>query len=152
MKLPKILIAIFSMMIITSNYVFSQNSIGASKESLKQTIFNKWEALKNGNMDSIKKYMHEDFIAIRANTGHHNKQNSIFNNFQDKSIQIINVEPIGDLMIEIYENNLGVVYGKIKLTDIVNGKKSTEKLNFFDVFIYKDGVWKDIFWNSSTLK
>ena len=152
MKLQKILIAFFSLIIMSANFAYSQNQTNNTKEALKKTLFKKWDALKKGDVDSAKKIMHVNHIAIRHSSGIHNKNNSIYSHLNNKSIEIINIEPIGDFNIEIFDDSVGIIYGKVKFTDIVHGKKTIEKLDFSDVYIFKNGAWQNIFWHSSISK
>ena len=147
----------FKRVICTIIFVLTLNFIAYSQakgdqftaESLKANLFKKWELLRTDNHEALKSFFHENYSAIRYDdldekSDGHIIKDRFLKHVKDNEIDVIKIVPVGELKVKLVDNNIGIIFGKVKTTHNYKGKRREKVLNFSDVYVFKNNQWQNL--------
>jgi hypothetical protein len=125
---------------------FSQK---ADVASLKQAELNRFKVMVSKNRASLEAVLHRDLVYFHSSGVADTKDSYIASIFSGKS-NYQSIEAV-ELVTRIY-GKTGINTGTVNIVNLnAEGKETPLKLRFTDVFVFEDGRWQMVSWQSTKL-
>jgi ketosteroid isomerase-like protein len=121
----------------------------ADVTSLKQAELSRFKVMVAKDRAGLEAVMHRDLVYFHSSGVADNKDSYIASIFSGKS-NYQSIDPV-ELVTRVY-GKTGINTGIVNIVNLgADGKETPLKLRFTDVFVYEDGRWQMVSWQSTKL-
>ena len=125
---------------------FSQK---ADVASLKQAELSRFKVMISKDRAGLEAVLHADLVYFHSSGVADNKDSYIASIFSGKS-SYVSIDP-AEMLTRVY-GKTGINTGIINLVNLgADGKETPVKLRFTDVFVFENGRWQMVSWQSTKL-
>jgi ketosteroid isomerase-like protein len=125
---------------------FSQK---ADIASLKQAELNRFKVMVAKDRAALEAVLHKDLVYFHSGGNTDTKDSYIASIFSGKS-SYVSIVPV-EIQTRVY-GKTGINTGVLNLVNLsADGKETPVKLRFTDVFVFEDGRWQMVSWQSTKL-
>jgi ketosteroid isomerase-like protein len=125
---------------------FSQK---ADIASLKQAELNRFNVMVAKDRAALEAVLHKDLVYFHSGGNSDTKDSYIASIFSGKS-SYVSIVPV-EIQTRVY-GKTGINTGVLNLVNLsADGKETPVKLRFTDVFVFEDGRWQMVSWQSTKL-
>lgn len=121
----------------------------ADVTSLKQAELSRFKVMVAKDRAGLEAVMHRDLVYFHSSGVADNKDSYIASIFSGKS-NYQSIDPV-ELVTRVY-GKTGINTGIVNIVNLgADGKETPLKLRFTDVFVFEDGRWQMVSWQSTKL-
>ena len=121
----------------------------ADVTSLKQAELSRFKVMVAKDRAGLEAVMHRDLVYFHSSGVADNKDSYIASIFSGKS-NYQSIDPV-ELVTRVY-GKTGINTGIVNIVNLgADGKEAPLKLRFTDVFVFEDGRWQMVSWQSTKL-
>lgn len=121
----------------------------ADVTSLKQAELSRFKVMVAKDRAGLEAVMHRDLVYFHSSGVADNKDSYISSIFSGKS-NYQSIDPV-ELVTRVY-GKTGINTGIVNIVNLgADGKETPLKLRFTDVFVFEDGRWQMVSWQSTKL-
>jgi ketosteroid isomerase-like protein len=121
----------------------------ADVASLKQAELSRFNVMVAKDRAGLEAVMHRDLVYFHSSGVADNKDSYIASIFSGKS-NYQSIDPV-ELVTRVY-GKTGINTGIVNIVNLsADGKETPLKLRFTDVFVFEDGRWQMVSWQSTKL-
>ena len=132
--------------ICLSLFAFSQK---ADVASLKEAELGRFKVMIAKDRAGLEAVLHKDLVYFHSSGAFDTKDSYIASIFSGKS-SYISIDP-AEMLTRVY-GKTGINTGVINLVNLsADGKETPVKLRFTDVFVFENGRWQMVSWQSTKL-
>ena len=118
-------------------------------ESLKSAELGRFKVMIAKDRAGLEAVLHKDLVYHHSGGNTDNKESYIASIFSGKS-SYVSIET-AEMLTRVY-GKTGINTGVINLVNLsADGKETPVKLRFTDVFVFEDGRWQMVSWQSTKL-
>lgn len=138
--------AILCLLALLTFQIFAQKP---SVESLKDAELNRFKVMISKDRAGLEAVMHKDLVYHHSGGNTDNKDTYIASIFSGKS-SYVSIQA-AEMQTRVY-GKTGINTGIINLVNLsADGKETPVKIRFTDVFVFEDGRWQMVSWQSTKL-
>ncbi len=127
-------------------FIFAQK---ADVASLKQAELSRFKVMIAKDRAGLEAVLHKDLVYHHSGGNTDNKDSYIASIFSGKS-SYVSIDP-AEMLTRVY-GKTGINTGVINLVNLsADGKETPVKIRFTDVFVFEDGRWQMVSWQSTKL-
>jgi hypothetical protein len=138
--------ALLCLLALLTFQIFAQKP---SVETLKDAELARFKVMIAKDRAALEAVLHKDLVYFHSGGNTDTKDSYIASIFSGKS-SYVSIVPV-EILSRVY-GNTGINTGVLNLVNLsADGKETPVKLRFTDVFVFEDGRWQMVSWQSLKL-
>lgn len=138
--------ALLSLLALLTFQIFAQKP---SVETLKDAELARFKVMIAKDRAALEAVLHKDLVYFHSGGNTDTKDSYIASIFSGKS-SYVSIVPV-EILTRVY-GKTGINTGVLNLVNLsADGKETPVKLRFTDVFVFEDGRWQMVSWQSLKL-